>query len=165
VSEQDRLYTAWVRSQPCCACGTSFQIEPHHALYGTTYSPEEPRPPKAIDGARKGGAQKSHDFFQIPLCFKCHEPGIHQLRGFFAGWNRVEANAFEEKQVGIHRNRYAVQAPAPVPTPGKPARSRIGAGWTVATIRDWLRREAPTRPAPVAAALSELADLIERDTF
>lgn len=165
MSDQDRRYTAWVVTQPCCACGTTLQIAPHHSLYGTTYSPEEPRPPKAIEGARKGGAQKSHDYFQIPLCIKCHVPGIHKLGGFFAGWSRAEADAFEANQVAIHRNRYAMQHPEPAAVAGRKPRKRIGSGWTVAGIRDWLRKEAPVRPAAAADALTELANLLEEDTF
>lgn len=164
MAGEDRRYTSYLRTQPCAACGTKFQIEAHHSLHGTTYSPEAARPPKAIPGARKGGAQKSHDHFAIPLCLKDHEPGIHKLGGFFEGWSRGEADAWEAEQVQIHRNRYAMQRPEPIaPAARTKARSRIGAGWTVATIRDWLRREAPTRQAAVADALTELANLIEED--
>lgn len=164
MADEDPRYTAWIRTQPCAACGTTFQIEPHHALYGTTYSPDEPRPPKAIEGARKGMAQRSHDYFSIPLCLKDHEPGVHKLGGFFAGKSRAWANDWEERQVNAHRNRYAMQCPAPVmPKPSK--RKRVGSGWSVAGIRDWCRKEAATRPVAAADALTELANLIEEDTF
>lgn len=185
MADEDRRYTTWIRTQPCAACQTELRIEPHHALYGTTYSPEETKPAKAIEGARKGMAQRSHDYFAIPMCMKCHVPGIHKLGGFFAGWTREAASAWEEKQVGIHRNRYAMRQPSRIPcscrrldgvcvcivfdqgtaTPSRTTRKRIGAGWTVATIRDWCRKEAPTRSAPAADALTELANLIEEDTL
>lgn len=112
----DARYSRWIHQQPCAVCGTTIQVEGHHALYGTTYSPEDTRPAKAIEGARKGMAQKSHDFFLIPMCLKHHIPGIHKLGNHFEGWSRAEANAWEEEQVGIHRNRYAMQAPEPLPT-------------------------------------------------
>jgi hypothetical protein len=164
LADEEPRYTAWIRTQPCAICfGGVGQIEPHHALYGTTYSPEGTRPAKAIEGARKGGAQRSHDYFSIPLCMKHHTPGLHKLAGPFAGWTGAELETWEREQVTIHRNRYAMQEPAPaVPEPGRPKR-RVGQGWTVATIQSWLRREAPTRPAPVAAALNELAELLEAD--
>lgn len=166
MAGEDKRYTDWIRTQPCTACATSLRIEPHHALYGTTYSPEETKPAKAIEGARKGMAQRSHDYFSIPLCMKCHIPGIHKLGGFFAGWSRERANAWEEEQVGIHRRRYAMQSPEPISPPSRSKRARsVGAGWSVAGIRDWLRKEAPTRQAAVADAYTELANLIEEDTL
>lgn len=113
MAGEDRRYTSWLHTQPCAACGTTFQIQVHHSLHGTTYSPEGPRPPKAIEGARKGGAQKSHDHFGLPLCLKDHEPGIHKLGGFFQGWSRQQADEWEAEQVQIHRNRYAMQYPEP----------------------------------------------------
>jgi hypothetical protein len=118
----DARYSRWIHTQPCAVCDTTLQVEGHHSLYGTTYSPEDARPTKAIEGARKGMAQKSHDYFLIPLCLKHHEPGIHQLGNYFEGWSRAEANAWEEEQVGIHRNRYAMQAPAPAAAPARATR-------------------------------------------
>lgn len=111
----DARYSRWIHQQPCAVCGTTIQVQGHHALYGTTYSPDDTRPAKAIEGARKGMAQKSHDFFLIPLCLKHHEPGIHKLGNHFEGWSRSEANAWEEEQVSIHRNRYAMLAPELAP--------------------------------------------------
>lgn len=42
---------------------------------------------------------------------------------------------------------------------------RVAASPAVAGIRDWCRKEAPTRQAPAADALTELANLIEEDTL
>lgn len=165
MAGEEKRYTDWVRQQPCAACETRLRIEPHHSLYGTTYSPEGTKPAKSIEGARKGMAQRSHDYFALPLCMKCHIPGIHKLGGFFAGWSRDEANAWEAKQVGIHRRRYAMQAPVPVPMPtatsSRTARKRTLGSWTVPTVVDLMRKEARHRPADVSAAFTELADLIE----
>ena len=166
MADEDRRYTTWIRTQPCAACQTELRISPHHSLYGTTYSPEDTKPRKAIPNARKGMAQKSHDYFAIPLCMKCHVPGIHDLGGFFAGWSREQANAWEEQQVGIHRRRYAMQTPERIAKRAdKAPRKRVGVGWTVATVRDWCRKEANVRPAAAADALTELANLIEEDTL
>lgn len=114
MAGEDARYTAWIRTQPCAACGTTLQVEPHHALSGTTYSPEAPRPAKAIPGARKGKSQRSHDHFCIPLCIKDHEPGFHQGHGYFEGWSPRERDDWEMAQVGIHRNRFAMQCPEPI---------------------------------------------------
>lgn len=168
MAGEDRRYTTWIRTQPCAACGTQFGIEVHHALYGTTYSPEETRPTKAIEGARKGASQKSHDYFSIPLCLKDHTPGIHKGGGYFEGWSGAQIEEWEREQVAIHRNRYAMQAPTPVAetaTSSRATRKRTGSGWTVAGIRDWCRKEARIRPAEASDALTELANLIEEDTL
>lgn len=167
----DARYVAWIRQQPCAVCGTTFQVQAHHALYGTTYSPEETRPAKAIEGARKGGAQKSHDYFCIPLCLKHHEPGIHQLGNHFDGWSRAEANAWEEQQVSAHRNRYAMQCPTPVLAAAAPAaRTRNAPGPSAdAASRERARiarvirdRAAERHHLPDQhALLSELADDID----
>jgi hypothetical protein len=167
MAGEEPRYEAWLRTQPCAKCGADFSIEVHHALWGTTYSPENTRPAKAIEGARKGKGQKAHSFFSLPLCIKCHIPGIHRGGGHFSGMSLEEREAWERELHPVYRQRFAMQCPPPaVPEPGRPkTRKRIGSGWTVATIRDWLRKEAPTRPAPVAGALTELANLIEEDTL
>lgn len=171
MADEEKRYTDWIRTQPCAVCGATFQVVPHHALYGTTYSPDEARPPKAIPNARKATSQRSHDYFSIPLCLKHHEPGVHQLGNFFAGKSRHWANDWEADQVSKLRLRYGMQCPERHPddavhaTGKSDKRKRIGAGWTVSLVRDWLRREAPTRPGAVADALNELAGLLESDTL
>jgi hypothetical protein len=146
MADEDRRYTSWIRTQPCAVCGTTFQVVPHHAIYGTTYSPEEPRPPKSIEGARKGGAQRSHDYFSIPLCLKHHEPGVHQLGNFFAGKSRAWANAWEEEQVGKLRNRYAMQCPEPA-APAASGRKASGPRDAVLKERDRVVRVIRARAA------------------
>ncbi len=168
MAGEDARYEQWIRTQPCARCGTTFRIEVHHALWGTTYSPEGPVPRKSIEGARKGKGQKSHSHFSTPLCIKCHVPGIHRGGGSFSGTTPEEREAWEREQIAIHRNRYAMQSPEPIAsgtaTSSRTPRKRgIGAGWTVATIHSWLRKEAPTRQAAVADAYTELANLIEEN--
>lgn len=175
MAGEDARYEQWIRTQPCARCGTTFRIEVHHALWGTTYSPEGPVPRKSIEGARKGKGQKSHSHFSTPLCIKCHVPGIHRGGGSFSGTTPEEREAWERQQIAIHRNRYAMQSPQRLPEtlsdgarlPEIRASKRcrgVGAGWSVAGIRDWCRKEAPTRVGPAADALTELANLIEEDT-
>lgn len=166
MAGEEPRYESWLRTQPCARCGAEFGIEVHHALWGTTYSPEGPRPAKAIEGARKGKGQKAHSYFSLPLCLKCHIPGIHRGGGHFAGMSVGEREAWERDLHPVYRNRYAMQAPAPaLPEPGRSKRKRTGSGWTIAGVRDWCRKEASVRPAQAADALTELANLLEEDVL
>ena len=72
------------------------------------------------------------------------------------------SDAWEERQVAIHRRRYAMAQPEPIAAKGA-KRRRPGAGWTVAGVLDLLRKEARHRKGEVAAAFTELAELIEKD--
>lgn len=166
MAGEDPRYTNWVRTQPCAACSGPGPCEPHHALSGTTYSPDETRPAKAIPNARKGKAQRAHDHFAIPLHTRCHAQ-FHRGTGLFSDMSPEQRDKWESDEVRRYRTRYACQCPTPAATAtsSRTTRKRIGSGWTVATIRDWLRKEAPTRPAQVADALTELANLIEEDTL
>lgn len=46
-------YLAFVRTHPCCSCGTDQGIHAHHVASG-------------------GMGQKASDFMAAPLCGKCH---------------------------------------------------------------------------------------------
>ncbi len=148
------------------SCGGPGPCEPHHALSGMTYSPELPRPAKAIEGARKGKSQKSHDHYAFALHIKCHAQ-FHRGTGAFAGKTPAERDTWEQDCVTKSRQRYAMQAPQRIEKPAarRGQRLRLGSGWTVATIHSWLRAEARVRPAAAADALTELANLIEEDTL
>jgi len=165
VAGQDPHYLNWVRAQHCMACGGPGPCEAHHALYGTTYSPDEGRPAKAIPGARKGKAQKSHDHFAYALHLRCHAQ-FHRGTGFAAGWSPEERDAWERDCVEKSRTRYAAGEPAAVVMPGKrrSRTKRVGAGWSVALVVDLLTREARHRPAEVSAAFLEIVALIGKDT-
>jgi hypothetical protein len=161
MAGEDPRYCAWLRKQPCAKCLATYGIEVHHPLWATTYSPEEARPAKAIPGARKGKGQRCHDHFGLPLCLKCHVPGIHNGGGHFAGTAVEEREAWEREQIPVHRQRYAMQAPEPATPPARAKRSIAPSSWTVGAVLDLLRKEARHRPADVAAALTEVADLVE----
>ena len=125
MAGEEPRYEAWLRTLPCAKCGAEFSIEVHHALWGTTYSPENTRPTKAIEGARKGKGQKAHSFFSLPLCIKCHIPGIHRGGGHFSGMSLEEREAWERELHPVYRNRYAMQAPGPaVPSMPSPAKRK-----------------------------------------
>jgi hypothetical protein len=111
------------------------RVEVHHALYGTTYSPDDSRPSKAIPNARKGTSQKSHDWFSVPLCGRDHTPGLHKLAGFFEGWTGEQLEIWEREQVEEMHRLYDAEFPngdpakqpkAAVRRTGKPARKATG---------------------------------------
>jgi hypothetical protein len=160
-------YSGWIRKQRCAGCLGPGPCDPHHAHCGTTYDPDE-RPPTKSAGPKRGRGQRSHDKWLIPMHMRCHRQ-FTDSSGPYRDWNNERRDAWERDQVRIHRERYAAEAsPAAASdtaTSRRVPRKRVGSGWSVATIRDWLRKEAPTRPAPVADALTELANLIEEDTL
>jgi hypothetical protein len=86
-------------------------IQVHHALYGTTYHPDEPIPAKSIPNARKGMGQRSHSYFSIPLCLKDHTPGIHKNGGRFAGWSGAKIEKWERDQVEEMHKLYDAEFP------------------------------------------------------
>lgn len=172
MADEEPRYTNWIRTQPCAACGTTIGIEPHHALFGTTYNPEGPRPPKAIPDARKGGSQRSHDYFSIPLCMKHHTPGLHKLAGPFAGWTGSQLESWERDRVREHRNRYAMQCPEPLAAATSSRTTRPRANPNDAAHRErlriasWLRDRAGARHLKVneAAVLTDAASELEQQT-
>ena len=163
----DARYASWIRQQPCALCLGPGPCHAHHHTEGLTYDPEMERPRKAL-GGKRGKSQKADDVFLMPLHLRCHKH-VHEFTGPCSDWSQEQRRAWQDGQVKQHRERFAVTMPEriepPTATSSRTTRGRIGAGWTVATVRDWLRREAPTRPAHVAAALDELAGLLERDCF
>jgi len=52
-------FKAWIRSLPCVACGSTFDVEAAHT------------------GAGAGMAQKASDFSCVPLCSDCHTQAPH----------------------------------------------------------------------------------------
>lgn len=116
MAGEDRRYTAWLRRQDCAACGEPGPCEAHHAESGTTYSPELPKPRKALEGQRARGAQRSHDHCAFPMHGEtCHRNAWHGKRGRFKGWTRKRRDAWEADQIRLHRRRYAMQFPTRVP--------------------------------------------------
>ena len=54
---RDSCYRAWVRTLPCVACGSRWQIEAAHT------------------GSEGGMSQKASDYSCVPLCRSCHTAG------------------------------------------------------------------------------------------
>lgn len=153
-------YSSWIRKQACAGCLGPGPCDPHHAHCGTTYDPDE-RPPAKSAGPKRGRGQRSHDKWLIPMHVRCHRQ-FTDSSGPYRDWNNERRDAWERDQVRIHRERYAMQAPEPVvPARATTRRSRAPSSWTVGAVLDLLRKEARHRPADVAAALTEVADLVE----
>ena len=158
--KRHKSYRAWLLTQPCCCqpC-TGFVIVHHHT------AGETERHSKSM-GGKRGLSQRSSDADGMPLCPKHHSDlhDNHSRKGFFADFDRAQRQIWQDEQVERLTRLYAMAHPEPiaVPEPGRPKR-RVGQGWTVAGVLDLLRKEARHRPADVSAALSDIANLIERD--
>jgi hypothetical protein len=154
-----RLYRAWLLKQPCACQPCVASVVIHHSTVGST------APHAKSLGGRRGKGQRPSDLEGICLCNR-HHANFHDLRGYFEGWEKQQLRDWQNAQVERLTRLFGMAYPEPLTLDAaKKARKRIGSGWTVATVRDWLRREAPTRPAAVADALTELANLIEEDTL
>jgi hypothetical protein len=69
---RDSCYRAWVRTLPCVACGSRWQIEAAHT------------------GSEGGMSQKASDYFCVPLCRSCHTAGR-------TAYHRIGKLEFERK--------------------------------------------------------------------
>lgn len=154
-----KAYRAWLLMQPCACQPCVLPVVIHHSTVGATEAHA-----KSL-GGRRGKGQRASDAEGISLCNR-HHANFHDLRGFFAGWEKQQLRDWQNGQVERLQRLYAMAYPeplSPTATPSRATRKRIGAGWTVATVRDWCRKEAHVRPAAAADALTELANLIEED--
>jgi hypothetical protein len=154
-------YREFLLGEPCCCYPCAASVVIHHNTFG---QPEQHA--KSIPGKR-GKSQRASDDEGMPLC-NHHHRQLHDLTGYFGGYDKAQLRAWQDAQVQRLRNVYAMRHPEPCPAPRMPspaARKRIGSGWTVAGVRDWCRREARFRPAAAADALTELANLLEADTL
>lgn len=82
---RDDAYRAWIASLPCCApgCDARSPSHPHH---------------HSLTGQR-GTSQKPADSYCMPLCERCHVPGLHSLAGRFKGWSRELLKQWQDLQV------------------------------------------------------------------
>lgn len=142
---------------PVRGCSRVSPVAIHHHTAGET------APHAKSLGGRRGKGQRASDDQGMPLCFRHHKE-LHELRGYFADDDKMSLRAWQDAQVERLQRLYAMAHPEPLPA-AKGAARRAGAGWTVAGVLNLLRREARHRPAEVSAALSEVADLIEKDVL
>ena len=69
---RDSGYRTWIRTLPCAACGSRWQIEAAHT------------------GCDGGMSQKASDYSCVPLCRNCHTAGRE-------AYHRIGKLAFERK--------------------------------------------------------------------
>jgi hypothetical protein len=69
---RDWKYREWIRSLPCCVCGTNHFVEAAHT------------------GSDGGGSQKSSDYSCVPLCANCHRVGPRAYHGLSMGKTAFE---------------------------------------------------------------------------
>lgn len=80
-SRPDPEFLAFVRSQPCCACGAEPPNHAHHEI---------------LNGRGKG--QKAPDARTLPFCFRDHDD-FHLIRGKFRGWTREQRQVFQSSEI------------------------------------------------------------------
>jgi len=86
---RDWAYRAWIRTFPCCACGSTRYIEAAHT------------------GEDGGTSQKASDYSCVPLCAWCHRAGpesYHQIgkRAF----ERLHGISFQTLSARLYRKKY-----------------------------------------------------------
>lgn len=117
----DARYASWIRQQPCALCLGPGPCHAHHHTEGLTYDPEMERPRKAL-GGKRGKSQKADDVFLMPLHLRCHKH-VHEFTGPCSDWSQQERRTWQDDQVKLHRNRYAMQCPEPVAPTATPSRT------------------------------------------
>lgn len=85
---EDKSFTKWVKTLPCCACGDKAD-DPHHP-HGAGF---------------KGMGTKVPDYWCIPLCRTCHDELHHDVHR----WEDVNGTQFQHTALtllqAIHQGR------------------------------------------------------------
>lgn len=156
-------------SQPCCCQPCVSGVVLHHHTAGET----EPHG-KSL-GGRRGKGQRASDDQGMPLCFRHHKE-LHELRGFFAGWEKAQLRAWQDAQVERLQRLYAMAYPEPLPerlsAPGAFRVRGVDMAKETAAERErrriaaWLRDRAGSRHLKVneAAVLTDAASELEQMT-
>lgn len=100
-------YIQWVRRQACCVCGMPGPSHAHHHTNGPTFAPDAPRPEKSV-GFKRGKSQKASDWYTLAVCHKCHRK-LHDFSGPFRDYNGAERDAWQDKQVSEHHDRFEAE--------------------------------------------------------
>ncbi len=103
----DLIYLAWVRTQPCSACGSPGPNEAHHHTDGKT-SVEQSRSRNAL-GGKRGRGQKADDSETMALCLKHHRQ-LHDFSGFFSDFDNASRRAWQDARVAEHQARHELVA-------------------------------------------------------
>ncbi len=76
-------HLAWIRQQPCCVCGGTFGVVPHHSTVG------------------RGLSRKTSDRETMPLCVKHHRE-FHGASGYFGGWGKRDRRRWQNQMVALY---------------------------------------------------------------
>jgi hypothetical protein len=90
VANEDKMYTEWLRSQPCAMEGHSECIGAPHVHHAT---------------GRKGLGTRNHDQTGVCVCSK-HHTERHALSGPFKGWRKQQIRDWEETTAARLRREY-----------------------------------------------------------
>lgn len=74
---RDVKYLKFVRTLPCCRCGTTYNVQSHHTDTG-------------------GIALVGSDYSAVPLCLPCHST-LHQKHGKAGYWKEEELTSLLER--------------------------------------------------------------------
>ncbi len=133
----------------------------HHPKHQPTFAPWS-RQPKQLPG-KPGKAQRCSDWYGFGLCPHCHSE--------FAKMSRDDRRAWQDAATSKMQLRWGMQHPERLPDTVVPRPrklklamrgSKSGNGWTVPLVVDLLKKQARTSSGEVAAALTDIAHLVER---
>jgi hypothetical protein len=168
VADDMPHFRAFVLGRPCQAQPCVMAPQFHHAQHGETYAPWA-RPPKALPGKR-GKSQRASDWYGLGLCFSCHGE-LHDLKGKFRDFTNHTGRVWMDERIAENQSAYAMAYPDMIgaPTIQRARKSKLatrgskaGGGWTVPLVIDLLKKQAGISKGDVAAALEDVAQLIER---
>jgi hypothetical protein len=138
----------------------------HHHTSGTT----EPHA-KSL-GGRRGKSQRASDDQGMPIC-NAHHAQLHDLRGYFADFDKHSLRGWQDEQVDRLTRLYGMAHPAPIAhvSVGGVA-VKASSGRPDATTRErlriasWLRDKAGARHLKIneAAVLTDAASELEQQT-
>lgn len=106
--QRDSGYLAWLRLQPCCACGHDKSDAAH--IRSTTMEAEERYGKRPC-----GGGEKPDDKWAVPMCRSCHSTQHHMNELVF--WSSRGMNPF-----ALARRYYARAVHEGACTPGSAKR-------------------------------------------
>jgi hypothetical protein len=109
-------YREFLLGEPCCCYPCTASVVIHHNTFG---QPDQHS--KSIPGKR-GKGQRASDDEGMPLC-NHHHRQLHDLSGYFGGWDKTQLRTWQDAQVQRLRNTYAMRHPEPCPAPVMPSPS------------------------------------------
>lgn len=156
-------YRAWLLRQPCACQPCIAPVIVHHSTIGETERHEKSR------GGRRGKGQRASDASGIAICNR-HHSNFHDLRGYFAGWEKQQLRDWQNEQVERLTRLFAMAHPEPIAAvhatgkPDKPTRKSTTSSASSERsriVRVILARAAERRHLPDQhALLSELAEYV-----